>query len=408
MKPAIEIRNLGKQYKLAAAEPYISLRDVLAGSVRKMFMPKSSASQKIWALKDIDLDIMPGERVGIIGRNGAGKSTLLKIISRITAPTTGHAIIRGRVCSLLEVGTGFHPELTGRENIFLNGSILGLKKIEINKQLEAIIDFSGVEKFIDTPLKHYSSGMQLRLAFAVAAHLEPEVLLVDEVLAVGDIEFQKKCIGKMEEVSKEHGRTILFVSHNMSAINKLCNRAIYLAEGYLKKKGPVTETIDTYLQTSGKANTYSEGFGNRKAKITGFRVLQDKKEVNELFLGYPVTFEITFTTHEELTGLELAFNIKNKYEEIITHCTTLDSPVTIKVKPNESLRVRAELSYITPSPGSYSIDLFIINDGDMLHGINNLKEISIINSDKISRPGGFPHHVKTYTETKWNIDSHDL
>ncbi|MBL7747099.1 MAG: ABC transporter ATP-binding protein, partial [Chitinophagaceae bacterium] len=195
MKPAIEIRNLGKEYKLAAAQPYIALRDIISGSVKNMFRQDNKPVEKFWALKDIDLNIQPGERVGIIGRNGAGKSTLLKIISRITPPTTGNAIIRGRVGSLLEVGTGFHPELTGRENIYLNGSILGLKKAEINKQLDAIIDFSGVEKFIDTPLKHYSSGMQLRLAFSVAAHLEPEILLIDEVLAVGDIEFQKKCIG---------------------------------------------------------------------------------------------------------------------------------------------------------------------------------------------------------------------
>ncbi|HPG11583.1 MAG TPA: ABC transporter ATP-binding protein, partial [Chitinophagaceae bacterium] len=198
MQPAIEIRNLGKQYPLVISQPYIALRDVISNSAKNFLKPGKKAKEKFWALQDINLDIMPGERVGIIGRNGAGKSTLLKIISRITPPTTGHATIRGRVGSLLEVGTGFHPELTGRENIFLNGSILGLKKIEIEKQLDAIIDFSGVEKFIDTPLKHFSSGMQLRLAFAVAAHLEPEILLIDEVLAVGDAEFQKKCIGKME------------------------------------------------------------------------------------------------------------------------------------------------------------------------------------------------------------------
>ena len=196
MKPAFEIRNLGKEYTLASAQPYISLRDVISGSMKNIFQPSKKKKEKFWALQDINADIMPGERVGIIGRNGAGKSTLLKIISRITPPTTGEAIIRGRVGSLLEVGTGFHPELTGRENIYLNGSILGLKRAEITKQLDEIIDFSGVEKFIDTPLKHYSSGMQLRLAFAVAAHLESEILLIDEVLAVGDMEFQKKMFGK--------------------------------------------------------------------------------------------------------------------------------------------------------------------------------------------------------------------
>jgi lipopolysaccharide transport system ATP-binding protein len=247
MKPAIEIQNLGKEYKLAAAQPYMALRDIISGSVKNLFHSGRKPLKKFWALQNIDLNIQPGERVGIIGRNGAGKSTLLKIISRITPPTTGTAIIRGRVGSLLEVGTGFHPELTGRENIYLNGSILGLKKAEINKQLDAIIDFSGVEKFIDTPLKHYSSGMQLRLAFSVAAHLEPEILLIDEVLAVGDMEFQKKCIGKMEEVSKSHGRTILFVSHNLDTLRKFCPVTVLLDQGKLIGYGNTEKIISLYV-----------------------------------------------------------------------------------------------------------------------------------------------------------------
>lgn len=247
MKPAIEIRNLGKQYKLTSAEPYIALRDVITQGVKNIFSGRKKTTEKFWALQDINLDIMPGERVGIIGRNGAGKSTLLKIISRITPPTTGEAIIRGRVGSLLEVGTGFHPELTGRENIYLNGSILGLKRSEINHHLDEIIDFSGVEKFIDTPLKRYSSGMQMRLAFSVAAHLQSEILLIDEVLAVGDIEFQKKCIGKMEEVSKSEGRTILFVSHNMDSIRKFCPTTFLLNQGKLVSHGNTEKTITEYI-----------------------------------------------------------------------------------------------------------------------------------------------------------------
>lgn len=247
MKPAIQIRDLGKQYKLSSYEPYIALRDVVSNGFKNLFTGKKKAAEKFWALQDINFDIMPGERIGIIGRNGAGKSTLLKIISRITPPTTGEAIIRGRVGSLLEVGTGFHPELTGRENIYLNGSILGLKRAEINHHLEEIIDFSGVEKFIDTPLKRYSSGMQMRLAFSVAAHLQSEILLIDEVLAVGDIEFQKKCIGKMEEVSKSEGRTILFVSHNMDSIRKFCNTTLLLNNGLLSSKGFTEEIISKYI-----------------------------------------------------------------------------------------------------------------------------------------------------------------
>ncbi len=270
MKPAIEIRNLGKEYTISAAQRYLTLRDKFTSSVKNLFTTNNSNKEKFWALQDINLDILPGERVGIIGSNGAGKSTLLKIISRITPPTTGEALIRGRVGSLLEVGTGFHPELSGRENIYLNGSILGLSKKEITKQLDAIIDFSGVEKFIDTPLKHFSSGMQLRLAFAVAAHLEPEILLIDEVLAVGDAAFQKKCIGKMEEVSKEHGRTILFVSHNLDSLRKFCETTILLNEGRLIKVGKTEQVINEYLKNhlSSKAeSSWPDGLTSYDKKI---------------------------------------------------------------------------------------------------------------------------------------------
>ncbi len=213
MKPIIAVRDLSKVYQIGSKEErYYSLRDRLSSPSKWFGSPKT---ESFYALKDINFDIYPGETVGIIGRNGAGKSTLLKILSRITPPTTGSIKLRGRVASLLEVGTGFHPELTGRENVYFNGAILGLKKQEIQKKFDEIIDFSGVETFLDTPLKKYSSGMQLRLAFAVAAHLDPEILLVDEVLSVGDAEFQKKCLGKMESVSKGEGRTVVVVSHDL-------------------------------------------------------------------------------------------------------------------------------------------------------------------------------------------------
>ncbi|MCX6319488.1 MAG: ABC transporter ATP-binding protein [Bacteroidetes bacterium] len=258
MKPAIDIQHLGKTYTLQASTPYMSLRDALTGSVKNIFQSEKRNKEQYHALDDINLVVQPGERVGIIGRNGAGKSTLLKIISRITPPTTGKAIIRGRVGSLLEVGTGFHPELTGRENIYLNGSILGLKKAEIKKQEAAIIEFSGVEKFINTPLKHYSTGMELRLAFSVAAHLEPEILLIDEVLAVGDIEFQQKCIGKMEEVSKSHGRTILFVTHNMDSLRKFCPQTMLLDKGKLIALGATEQVIAQYVSKHLQTNATME------------------------------------------------------------------------------------------------------------------------------------------------------
>src|SRR5712672_2946617 len=232
MTTAISVENLGKKYIIShqVREPYTALRDVIAHKARQLVsrrgaMEADPSREQFWALKDVSFEIEQGDRVGIIGRNGAGKSTLLKILSRITDPTTGRIAITGRVASLLEVGTGFHPELTGRENIFLNGAILGMRRAEIRSKFDEIVAFAEIERFLDTPVKRYSSGMYVRLAFAVAAHLEPEILIVDEVLAVGDAAFQKKCLGKMSDVARE-GRTVLFVSHNMAAINQLCETAV--------------------------------------------------------------------------------------------------------------------------------------------------------------------------------------
>ncbi len=407
MKPAIEIRNLGKEYTLASAQPYISLRDVISGSMKNIFQSSKRKKEKFWALQDINADIMPGERVGIIGRNGAGKSTLLKIISRITPPTTGEVIIRGRVGSLLEVGTGFHPELTGRENIYLNGSILGLKRVEITKQLDEIIDFSGVEKFIDTPLKHYSSGMQLRLAFSVAAHLEPEILLIDEVLAVGDMEFQKKCLGKMEEVSKNDGRTILFVSHNIGAIQTLCNKSIYLTEGKIRLVGETNKVIENYSNDISTGLNKEIGYGNKMAEILDCKLLQHSKPVVELLLGHPASIELKIIARQFLQEVEVAFNLKNIYGEIITHSTTLDQQELIRLNANEQLTIQANLSAINPAPGTYLLDIFVLEKGDIAHAYSDYLRFNIINSDKALRPAGFPSHIKTYTETKWQILRHE-
>ncbi len=250
----ISVRNLGKQYRLGAALAHDSLRDQIAHSLRnitsafrKNESEKPTRTNEFWALKDVSFDVKEGDVIGIIGRNGAGKSTLLKILSQITEPTCGEIRVRGRIASLLEVGTGFHPELSGRENIFLNGAILGMKKREIQAKFDEIVEFSEVEKFLDTPVKRYSSGMYVKLAFAVAAHLEPEILVVDEVLAVGDIQFQKKCLGKMADVSRS-GRTVLFVSHNLAAVQKLCTRGILLEQGILKHDGETADCIAKYLR----------------------------------------------------------------------------------------------------------------------------------------------------------------
>ncbi len=242
--------NISKRFVLSHqnSERYKSLRDSISDAAKSVFSKKEikDTEEEFWALKDINFEIKKGDRVGVIGRNGAGKSTLLKLLSRITEPSTGKITIKGRVSSLLEVGTGFHPELTGRENIFLNGAILGMTRNEIKAKFDEIVDFAEIEKFLDTPVKRYSSGMYVRLAFAVAANLEPEILLVDEVLAVGDAQFQKKCLGKMDDVSKKEGRTILFVSHNIGAIKSLCNKGILLRKGELAFHGEVNETINLY------------------------------------------------------------------------------------------------------------------------------------------------------------------
>ncbi len=248
MTPIISIKDVGKKYRIGTIEPYGSLRD----SIAQMLNPRARKKplNEFWALQDISFDIAKGDSLGVIGRNGAGKSTLLKILSQITPPTTGKISMRGRVASLLEVGTGFNPELTGRENIFLNGAILGMTRLEIKRKFDEIVAFSGIAKFLDTPVKRYSSGMYVRLAFSVAAHLEPEILIVDEVLSVGDAEFQKKCLGKMDDVTKKEGRTVLFVSHNLVTVQNLCKNTLLLENGQIKHIGTTKEVIHTYLNAT--------------------------------------------------------------------------------------------------------------------------------------------------------------
>jgi lipopolysaccharide transport system ATP-binding protein len=305
---AIRVENMGKQYRIGEQERYKALRDVLAQMMTAPFRRltnRSSAAgdpQFIWALNDVSFEVKHGEVIGIIGRNGAGKSTLLKILSRVTEPTEGYAEIHGRIGSLLEVGTGFHPELTGRENVFLNGAILGMKKTEIKRKFDEIVAFAEVERFIDTPVKRYSSGMYLRLAFAVAAHLEPEILLVDEVLAVGDATFQKKCLGKMGEVAKE-GRTVLFVSHGMDAIRSLCKRVIWLDGGRIVADGEGSRVVSDYLDAMSRTaqearSTASIAQANRDGQLLSVEkvVLKDAgKQISHRFpFGSEICVEIHF------------------------------------------------------------------------------------------------------------------
>jgi lipopolysaccharide transport system ATP-binding protein len=309
MSVAIVTEELSKSYRIGEMHgAYGTLRESLTAAIRRLGRRhESHHHEEIWALRDVSLEVQEGEVLGVIGRNGAGKSTLLRILTRITTPTSGRAEIRGRVGSLLEVGTGFHPELTGRENVFLNGSVLGMKQREIQGKFTEIVEFSGVEQFIDTPVKRYSSGMSVRLAFAVAAHLEPEILLVDEVLAVGDAEFQRRCLGRMEDLSHS-GRTVLFVSHQMQAVSQLCDRAIWLDKGQTVRDGPSTSVVAEYLQSGLGAGSSREwpdldtAPGDRIVRLRSARVVQDGEETPAADVRSPIGIEIGFSV---LVGSEI-------------------------------------------------------------------------------------------------------
>ena len=328
MSTAIEFNNVSKQYKLGLVstktlshdlnrwwqtkilrkdDPYLKIGSVNDRSAK-------ADSDYVWALKDIDFKVEQGDVVGIIGKNGAGKSTLLKLLSRVTNPTTGTIRARGRIASLLEVGTGFHPELTGRENIYMNGSIMGMNKAEITRKLDEIVDFSGCERYIDTPVKRYSSGMTVRLGFAIAAHLDPEILVVDEVLAVGDAEFQKKAIGKMQDVSKGEGRTVLFVSHNMASIKQLCKSGILLENGTIKYVGNIKDTVDYYIGEGGSTeNQYFDDFsvapGNDVIRIKSFEILPLDRS-NQITIETGILFRLSFMCNKENAMLDANLEVK--------------------------------------------------------------------------------------------------
>lgn len=356
MKPILEVHGISKKFKIHHEnQSYLSLRD----SLINLFNGSSSSNEEFWALKDVSFTINPGESIGVIGRNGAGKSTLLKILSKITPPSSGKIISRGRIASLLEVGTGFHPELTGRENIFLNGSILGLKKSEILKQFDAIVEFSGVEQFLDTSLKHYSSGMQLRLAFAVAAHLEPEILIIDEVLAVGDAEFQKKCMGKMDEVSKS-GRTILFVSHNMAAIQSLTTKSLLLNKGQLLSIGSTPDIVQQYsslmIKDRDALSNQIESSG-KLSKINRANLLDPAGNLTSVYtIGEDLLLEIFFEIFEaDNTSLELFLVDNNNIRIGIASLYQFHEVKLPKEKGKYKLNVN--LGPLNIASGSYSIDI---------------------------------------------------
>src|SRR2546430_8231464 len=371
MQPIIAAENVGKRYQIGTqSAAYSTLRESLTNAVlslRKVGERSDRSKQKIWALRDVSFNVNPGEVVGIIGRNGAGKSTLLRILSRVTEPTTGRVILRGRVGSLLEVGTGFHPELTGRENIFLNGSILGMSRKEILRRFDEIVAFAEVEQFIDTPVKRYSSGMYLRLAFAVAAHLEPEILVVDEVLAVGDVAFQKKCLGKMGDVAKE-GRTVLFVSHHLQSIKTLCHRTILIESGRIKCDGPTDETLEAYKHLLRQPKVFTnQSLRDRMDRTSGAvrftsvaGIADDGGETWDFKMGSTIRLRLGYQVFSEAPNLGFYLALRSTLtNEIITSFKEAVSEHPLH--PGESSTLTVEIPDSCIRPGENSLYMCLGN-----------------------------------------------
>jgi lipopolysaccharide transport system ATP-binding protein len=417
MDSIIQVKGLSKKYDINRQKGgYVAMRDVLTNAIKN---PLEAAKYRIdawtgkiakedfWALKDVSFDIQKGEAVGIIGTNGSGKSTLLKILTKITPPTAGEVRLRGNVASLLEVGTGFHPELTGRENIFLNGAILGMSQSEIRKKFAAIVEFSGVEKFIDTPVKHFSSGMYVRLAFAVAAHLEPDILLVDEVLAVGDAEFQKKCLGKMDEITKSNGRTILFVSHNMGAVQSLCTRAILLQNGKLKSYGKTDEVINQYLKNSNAKVSLSnrrDRKGSGRVKLKSFYLESGGNKVPALASGENVTFCFEYETNNgrPVKNVSLASAISTVDGTPLVLNWTRYVGQDFAVVPGRGV-IKCQINQKFPlSAGHYKISCNIIAEHQTSDFIKHLGEFEV-RDGVFFATGIVDHHSPVYLDQTWTI-----
>lgn len=390
---AIQVENLSKAYQLGQIGTGTISRDLERFVVTKILRKEDpflkigqtndrtvkGSSDIVWSLKDINFDIQKGDAVGIIGKNGAGKSTLLKLLSRVTSPTTGSMKVKGRIASLLEVGTGFHPELTGKENIFLNGAILGMRKHEIKRKFDEIVAFSGVERYIDTPVKRYSSGMYVRLAFAVAAHLESEILIVDEVLAVGDAEFQKKCLGKMGDISKGEGRTVLFVSHNMAAVQNLCSKGLILENGKLNFWGNVNDCINKYISSSN--NKVSLSLNERKdRKGISNIMLRDVKISNEIKTGTRFQVELTYESKvENLEIKEFGISIWDaKENRIISISSTFKNQLN---QLNLNGKVSCEIPSLPLVKGRYFLNAFVSSVFGIEDYIENITDFEVEEND---------------------------
>jgi len=412
MTTVIRVENVSKAYQIGQFGTGTISRDIERWFLTKVLKKEDpflklgetndrttrSGTNVVWSLKDINFDIEQGDAVGIIGRNGAGKSTLLKLLSRVTAPSTGSIKIKGRVASLLEVGTGFHPELTGLENIYLNGSILGMRKREIDRKLDEIVDFSGVERYIDTPVKRYSSGMSVRLAFAVAAHLESEILIVDEVLAVGDAEFQKKCLGKMEDVGKREGRTVLFVSHNMSAVHALCSKGILLDSGEIVLNGSVSECVNAYAMSNSEPVTQHVGAGNGGAssKIYGLRINDASETALRVDEGFDVSVNMQCTKLDEPS---IIFIIHNASGQQIVHSRISSKHLGMK-EVDGVFKLRLTVPRLWLTPGLYSVFFKLVS----LHSAPAVKSESERLILEVSDDFDAGNRGVLHPKIEWNVE----
>jgi lipopolysaccharide transport system ATP-binding protein len=407
MKPILEISHVSKAFKIRHQHAgYLTIREQLLN----VFRPSDNSVEDFYALDDVSIQIQEGDSLGVIGRNGAGKSTLLKIISRIVAPGKGKITMRGRIGCLLEVGTGFHPELTGRENIFFNGSLLGMRRREIQKNFDAIVDFSGVEKFLDTPLKHYSSGMQLRLAFSVAAFLEPEILIIDEVLAVGDAEFQKKCLAKMEDVHKS-GRTILFVSHNMAAVQNLCRRGIVLHQGKVAFEGMSEEAVSHYLRTieDSSAHGHAAVIRPENSIIEQVEILSDGKLSASAYMGCALEVRLSFKSAEALDFPVLGLIFKDSYGLPLLAVNNKHYQGNVAGRPTRAGVISMTIPYFNLFAGNYEVDLFFGNGFQDLAVLRDCFQISV-DPMHFTSAGELPNAQYNrffIKEILWRLTEHD-
>jgi lipopolysaccharide transport system ATP-binding protein len=406
---AIRAENVSKRYRISHMAKQATLRDavhhVARVAWRRLRWNTGFDSEEFWALRNINFEIKRGEVVGIIGRNGAGKSTLLKILSRITEPSTGRIAMNGRVASLLEVGTGFHPELTGRDNIYLNGAILGMNRAEIRKKFDEIVAFAEIERFLDTPVKRYSSGMYVRLAFSVAAHLDPEILIVDEVLAVGDSAFQKKCIGKMKEVSRGSGRTVLFVSHDLAAVSALTSQCLLLQAGEAVHYGSTADTIAAYAQRSSEASSFSlEAPAGDKPHIAEV-LLKTSEGGSTQAMGAPLEVTIKLRHPKPVRQACISFQIINQYQQPATHAWVYHTDMTFADKAGETT-LTCKFPGVRLNVGSYSLRIYFTEPpgGEMFQMLEHICPFDVIVLGRTTLWGWRPDTCAYYDDYAWSLD----